>query len=306
MIDMEFESTAREIFSKINEVRTNPKKIANKIAFMMSYINKRDNTLREPNKNSYKLIEGIRAFEEAITFLKNMEPVEELIWEDFMSKVSKEEASEISKRGLNMYESNDLKLKYTERFKKFGTFTNLQDILLFTDSDSLHLVIDLIICDGDITRANRNLILSTTNRQIGVAIEDQNRVGHVCVIYLARNFKLRSESMQSNKIPVTIPEENKILQSKNILCETNEGQLDSKSILSKNNCPNEYDELIAKYEKELDNEIKFDDYEDKTEEKQFILEGQILKIIKKIKFSFSDGNMRTVFLSKSVRLNKID
>ena len=52
---MEIESTAREIFSKINEVRTNPKKISNKIEFMMSYINKRDNILREPNKNSYKL-----------------------------------------------------------------------------------------------------------------------------------------------------------------------------------------------------------------------------------------------------------
>ena len=290
---------AREIFSKINEVRTNPIKIANKIAFMMSYINKRDNTLREPKKPSYKLIEGIRAYEEAITFLKSFEPVEELVWEDFVSKVSQEQAAEISKKSLNMYESKEINIKYEDRFRKFGNFSNLQEILVYSDSDALRVATELIICDGDNSRTNRNFILSQNFRQIGVGVESHSKLGNVCVIYLARNFRFRNESCLNNTVL-------KNKDEKKLLSIANSDGIEN-SVIGK---PSDidyresYDEIVSKYQNELEDDLEFDEYLHKNVEKQFILEGQTLKIIKKIKYDFLDKNPRTVFLSKTIRLHK--
>ena len=290
---------AREIFSKINEVRTNPIKIANKIAFMMSYINKRDNTLREPKKPSFKLIEGIRAYEEAITFLKSFEPVEELMWEDFVSKVSQEQAAEISKKNLNMYESKEINAKYEDRFRKFGTFSNLQDILVYTDSDALRIVIELIICDGDNSRTNRNFILSTNFRQIGVGVEYHSKLGNVCFIYLARNFRFRNESCLNNSV-------SKNKDEKQLLSIANSDGVENSSIVKQVDIDNRnrYDEIVSQYQNELEDDLEFEEYLHKNVEKQFILEGETLKIIKKIKYDFLDKNPRTVFLSKTIRLNK--
>ena len=90
-------------------------KLANKLTQVMSYINKRDNTLREPRRQPVKLIEGIKAYVESITYLKSFQPIDPLVLDETISKIAQEYSIDISK---NLQESvsnknNTISLSFT-------------------------------------------------------------------------------------------------------------------------------------------------------------------------------------------------
>ena len=64
-------------------------------------------------------------------------------------------------------------------------------------------------------------------------------------------------------------------------------------------------DLVLKYDKELDKEINFEEYLDKREFKQIITEGDKIKLIKKISFTFLDGSVRKIILSKTWKNNDL-
>jgi hypothetical protein len=293
-INSEPTGLAKEIYEKINEVRTTPSKLANKITLMLSYINKRDNILREPNKPIVKLVEGMKAYEEAISYLKSFEPVEALNWEDSISKIAQDHASDIGHKGASSNDSTDPKIKFKDRFQKFGTYSDIQECLFFNETDAVKIVMNLIVCDGDSKRINRGLILSSNLRQIGIGHDKHIKQTNVVVIDMARNWKLRTKG------PTSVISDNKTEISNSKYSKVNDYQIDLTGI--KQNSSTilvDKEELIQKYEKELEDDIWFDDIQSKKEEKQIIEEGEKIKIIKKVTFTFNDGSIRKIILSKT-------
>jgi uncharacterized protein YkwD len=293
-------SLNKEIFNKINEVRTNPLKLANKIALIMSYINKRDNVLREPNKPPVNLTEGIKSYEEAITFLKNFQPIEPFAFEDTLEKIAQEHATDIGRKGLTSSNSSDGKHLFEDRFKRYGSYTDLQECLVFFDADPQKIVISLIVCDGDENRTNRNLILSDNLRQVGVGTDLHIKFGRVTVIDFARNWKIRQIAPSSNG-ENNIGESSSVLNKKTDFNFNNFSKLinSNSNPLQENKQISNIEETIDLYEKELDNQIQFDNFIDKKEEKQVIQEENKFKLIKKFIFKFNDGFERKVVLSKT-------
>lgn len=64
------------------------------------------------------------------------------------------------------------------------------------------------------------------------------------------------------------------------------------------------EELLYKYESELDEKINFDNYLSKDEYKQIIRNEDNVKILKKVTINFKDGNSRLIILSKTIPINK--
>ena len=292
---------SRDIFNKINEVRINPIKIANKLTQVMSYINKRDNILREPRRPPQKLVEGIKAFEEAITYLKSFVPIEPLVYDELLAKIAQDHANDIGPKNLLQNDSSDGKTKFEDRFKRFATYTDLYECLHVGDLDPLRIIIDLVVCDGDQKRKNREIVLSNNLRQIGIGvflnvINAHNNPSNLVICDLSRNWKCRP------KIEKSVEENG--LSLKKTLSKINNFKLDldssnislDRSSVRKNLTD---DEIMSKYERELDQEIWFDHCVSRKEEKQIINETDKVKIIKKLTFEFSDGSMRRVILSKT-------
>ena len=64
------------------------------------------------------------------------------------------------------------------------------------------------------------------------------------------------------------------------------------------------EDFFSIYEKELDNDIKIDNYLTKDETKQVIRYHDRVKIIKKVLFKFKDGNSRMLIFSKTIPFDK--
>lgn len=295
-----------EIFSKINEVRTTPLKMANKLTLTMSYINKRDNVLREPNKPIIKLTEGMKAYEEAINYLKAFKSAEPLTLEESITSIAQEHADDIGHKGLTGNDSSDIKIKFLDRFKRIGTFSEVEEILAFNEIDPLRVVMDLIVCDKDPNRTNRNTILNSNLNQIGIGYANHSKYNNVIVIDILKNWKVRIINSSINNVA----QDESLLDKK----ETNASSAYLKTMknfkldLNNNTSLNEVDnDLIEQYDKELDSEIFYDNYIEKKEEKHIIEEntnsGNKIKIIKKITFIFKDMNPRKVILSKTFLKN---
>jgi hypothetical protein len=338
-------NTIDEIYSKINEARTNPLKLANRITLSMSYINKRDNILREPNKPVVKLHEGIKSYEEAITYLKSCPATDEITMDETLSRLVQEYTEEISSKNLNIDSTTlqDDKIKFEERCKKFATYEGIKGIVVLDKEynfnfnlDVNKFVMNLLICDGDSKRLNRNLILNSEFKHIGIGISNNQNSQNIqniqntkyCVIVLCKYWKLRKLDENINQLGkslINLNTESTVEEIKTPLNFNNQNQsqnnISNKSKLkdfhfgldvidkkekSKNSINyHEFEDdfidedLILKYDKELDKEINFEEYLDKREFKQIIREGEKIKLIKKITFTFLDGSVRKIFLSKT-------
>ena len=293
---------AKEIFNKINEVRLHPIKIANKLTQIISYINKRDNILREPRRAPQKLIEGIKAFEESITFLKSFIPIEALVYDDLLGKIAQDHANEIGSKNLYQENSSNNQIISEERFKRLGTYTEMSECIHLGESDPLRIIIDLIVCDGDPKRKNREVILSNNLRQIGIGVyetvvisTEKNFVNNCVVIHLARNWKIKQKIVMNNDENSSAKK--RLSKKNNFSIDMDSSNISYDRTSVKKMLTEE--ELISKYEKELDQDIWPDKCVSRIENKQIFSENDKIKIIKKVVLEFNDGSIKKVILSKT-------
>jgi hypothetical protein len=158
-------SLAEQLVNKINEFRTNPKGYAKKINEYVKYF--KGKTLRIPGSNAgIRTEEGAEAYIEAAEFLANKDGVDPLepskglarICEDFMAEAQKVDPNELGNIDLE------------EIIAKYGEFSgSLNRAMDFGGEDPEQVLINLIVCDGDSERGNRESLLSTELKRIGVA-----------------------------------------------------------------------------------------------------------------------------------------
>lgn len=159
-------SFEEQLVSKINELRTNPASYAPKLKEYVQYFKGR--TLRIPGTNAgISTQEGPQAYIEAADFLSKQRSVEPLvpskglarICQDFMVKAEK------------LSEPDDLgEIDLEEIIAKYGEFEgSLNRAMDFGGEDPEQVLINLIVCDGDDQRGNRESLLSTDLKKVGVA-----------------------------------------------------------------------------------------------------------------------------------------
>ena len=158
-------SFAEQLVNKINEFRTNPKGYAKKINEYVSWF--KGKTLRIPGTNTgIKTEEGAAAYIEAVDFLSKQEGVEPLEPSKGLARICKDFIDEAQKVDPNELGNIDLE----EIIAKYGSFLgDLNRAMDFGGEDPEQVLINLIVCDGDPNRGNRESLLSTQLKRIGVA-----------------------------------------------------------------------------------------------------------------------------------------
>ena len=150
-------SFEEQLVNKINEFRTNPRGYAKKINEYINYF--KGKTLRIPGSNAgIRTEEGAQAYIEAVDFLSKQDGVDPLepskglgrICADFMAEAQKVDPDQIGNIDLE------------EIIAKYGSFSgSLNRAMDFGGEDPEQVLINLIVCDGDPNRGNRESLLST-------------------------------------------------------------------------------------------------------------------------------------------------
>ena len=179
-------SFEEQLVDEINELRTNPQRYAQKVEKYIQYFTS-DNCLKIPGSNSkIKTEEGAAAYEEAADYLSQMkkgvdplEPSKGLarICVDFLNKANGIDPDEI--RSINLE-------SIIETYGSFGG--SLNRAMDFGGEDPEQVVMNLLVCDGDPNRGNRESLLSKEFKKVGVANSEHKTYGYCTLIISCSQF----------------------------------------------------------------------------------------------------------------------
>jgi len=187
-----------------------PKVMQKKINEYVSYF--KGKTLRIPGSNAgIRTEEGAAAYIEAVDFLSQQEGVDPLepskglgrICADFMAEAQKVDPDQIGNIDLE------------EIIAKYGSFSgSLNRAMDFGGEDPEQVLINLIVCDGDPNRGNRESLLSTDLKKIGVASAKHATYRFCTLIISCTKFKNTFDSDDDGFIGESTPSYSKPVKEK--------------------------------------------------------------------------------------------
>lgn len=174
-----------DLIMEINLLRTNPKKYAKTISKYMNYFKGKLLCLPESNAG-IQTEEGVEAFKEAVDFLNKQPKIEPLkpskglcrIAEDFMSIYQKPESGDLANKDME------------EIINKYGSFAgSFSRAMDFGGETPEMAIINLVVSDGDPSRGQRESLLSTEIKRIGVANGKHDTYRHCSAIITCTEFE---------------------------------------------------------------------------------------------------------------------
>lgn len=173
-----------DLISEINLLRTNPKKYAKTLTKYMNYF--KGKLLCLPDSNAgIQTEEGVEAFKEAIDFLNNQNKIEALkpskglcrIAEDFISIYQKSDTGDLANKDME------------EIINKYGSFSgSFSRAMDFGGETPEMAIINLVVSDGDPSRSQRESLLSSEIKKIGVANGEHDTYRHCSAIITCTEF----------------------------------------------------------------------------------------------------------------------
>ena len=173
-----------DLLMEINLLRTNPKKYAKTISKYMNYF--KGNLLCLPDTNAgIQTEEGVEAFKEAVDFLNKQEKLEPLkpskglcrIAEEFIAIYQKPDAGELANKDME------------DIINKYGSFSgSFSRAMDFGGETAEMAIINLVVSDGDPSRGQRESLLSTEIKKVGVANGEHDVYRHCSAIITCTEF----------------------------------------------------------------------------------------------------------------------
>ena len=171
----------KRLLEEINLLRTNPRGYANKILKMKN--NFEGEILKTEDGVKIKTEEGAAAYEEAAQFLQNAEAVGHLKASKGLTRIAEELLENIQRTDADHLDSIDM----NQIVAKYGDYTGaFGRIMEFGGATPQQIVINIVVCDGDKSRAQRDNIMNKEYKVAGVAIGDHN-VYRKCATFVACN-----------------------------------------------------------------------------------------------------------------------
>lgn len=260
-----------ELIKEINNARADPKAYANKLIYQMSYISKGDNKIFLPSQEVIDITEGFKAYHEGINYLNQCPSLSPVSLNVPLSLICVNEASKLSKEGLSITNPNTNSNANENRFKLYGTYDSVKEILFVTQAkesiDYESIVTQLLVCDGDNNRTQRSIILNSDFNMIGLGKwrYDNNQLLLIEIVF-AKNWKT---------IPPNSSQED---EKENHHLEENKEQIIMRE--------------IEKYEKTLEARINFKyQYNSINKERKIFTNKENIKLINQYHFVL-DGNIK--------------
>ena len=183
-------SIEKDILKAINDLRTNPKGFADKIAESKKYFKENSNIWKHPNaKAGIKTEEGPKAYDEAIDFLKKKAvAVEALTPSKGLNKIAGDFLAAYQKDA-------DANVEIDEVVSKYGNFTgNFRRLVQFGSDIAEQIIINLVVGDGDKSRGHRDALLSDNLKKAGIAHGPHDTYRQCTVITACTKFENTKDS----------------------------------------------------------------------------------------------------------------
>ena len=189
---------AKQIFTYINEFRQNPKSLAKKLEYLRTYLDYNTNILSEPNKIQIQMVEGDSVFKEAISYLKKLQPLPPLEWDENLAQSAMEHVMDIGPKGLLLYQSSD-GTEPEERISKYGNYKeSLGENIDFGPNDAMGVIISLTLDDGEEQRPHRENLFKSDYHKVGIACGSHKTEFQMTVMDFAYDFVPLEEENNKN------------------------------------------------------------------------------------------------------------
>ena len=177
-------TNAKEIIEEINKLRSDPSIYAKKVEEYSHYFTGK--IIKLPNLNiKIQTQEGAAPYLETIEYLKTKEKTNELIPSKALFEIAEEIAENVKDSETGEIDENLYEKIIDDHGTFNGKFTRAMDFGGFT---SEQIVINFLVCDGDIDRTQREPLLGTGLKKIGIAFTEQNVYKTVCVLVTCSEF----------------------------------------------------------------------------------------------------------------------
>ncbi len=195
----EYSEKACNIFNLLNQFRANPRQLARYLEKLKKYLDKATNILSEPNKIQIQMIEGEKAIDDAIKFLKSLSAIPPLEWDENLTKSAQEHVDDIGPKGILSYESSD-GTETEERITKYGSYIDsLGENIDFGPNDEIGVIISMTLDDGEVERPHRGNLFKEEFKKIGVACGPHQTEYDMCVMDFASEFFPKKPEKNINK-----------------------------------------------------------------------------------------------------------
>ena len=175
------------VVEEINLARTNPKEYVKILEERKKYYT--GMYYKVPGAVPIKLVEGIKALNEAITFLNTVKPIPALSYSKGMSKASKDHLDDMYKNNLMGHVGSNGSTTST-RINKYGEWSMAAaENISYGETNGRDVVAALLIDDGVSTRGHRKNIFMPNMKVLGVAFGKHQKYGTACVIDFAGGYK---------------------------------------------------------------------------------------------------------------------
>ena len=252
------------------------------------------------------MVEGIDAFNEAISFLKKLKPLEPLKWDENLAKSAKEHVDDIGPKGLLQYTSSD-GTEPEERICKYGNYIeNLGENIDFGPNDEMGVIVSLTLDDGEDNRPHRENLFVTDFKKVGIACGIHQTEFQMCVMDFAFDFipfDNKNKNLYNNPIVNlnvdgnNFDEQNRSLQNIN---ELSLAQEPNNNVRNNNQSPfvklslenddiKNYKEMM-KNNNNIENEIN----QMKNINQNLKVIKKIVEITKKIIYTYDDGTTKEI------------
>ena len=174
----------KEIIEEINKLRENPSLYAKKVEEYSTYFN--DKIFKHPNLNiKIQTQEGSAPYIETVEYLKTKEKINTLIPSKALCEIAQEIADNLVDSETGEIDE-ELHEQIIDKHGSFsGKFTRAMDFGGFT---SEQVVINFLVCDGDVDRTQREPLLGEGLKKIGVAFGKHNIYRTICVLVTCSEF----------------------------------------------------------------------------------------------------------------------
>ena len=187
MKNFDYEELEKEIYLKHNELRRNPQSFIPKLKESLNHF--RDKIYHKPGEDPIQTYEGPEAIEEAIQFLKQQNPVNELTYNENISLACKDHVQDIGAKGLTTHEGSDGK-NISDRIEKYCEWDGAcAENLDFGFKNAENIILNLLIDDGVKERNQRANLFHPDFRYIGIAAGYHRDYGICVVIGYSMNLR---------------------------------------------------------------------------------------------------------------------
>jgi len=175
-----------EVLREMNLARTQPGLYAQVLERRRQYY--QGNRFERPGEIALITNEGLSAVDEAIEFLRRVQPLEVLSPSRGMSRTAKDHVQDQGPSGATSHSGTDGS-RMVDRFNRYGRWHGkIGENISYGSSDARDVVVQLLVDDGVPSRGHRKNIFDPEFRVAGVACGGHSEYGAMCVTTFASTY----------------------------------------------------------------------------------------------------------------------